>query len=86
MKGMLPDELAVLFSTAEGKTLSLFVPSSQVTLEKGSPDDLDGEEVAAHIRVEVLDTDDRFGLIALPGEPIEGSRVARVQSQQLSAG
>lgn len=85
MKGMLPDELAVLVSTAEGKTLSFFVSAGQVTLETGSADELDGDEVSARIRVEVLEKDDSFGLIALPGEPLEGPRVARVSSAQLTA-
>lgn len=87
LKGMFPDELAILIPTAEGRKLSLFVSfdSTWVRLLKGSVEDLNGEEVEAQIKVSVLESNDRFGLIQLPAQPMDGSRVTKVERQLLSA-
>ena len=85
LKGMFPDELAVLVATAEGRSLSLFASSKFIRLKDRRLEDLDGEEVEAQMRVELLDQDDRFGLVQFPAQPLDGPRIAKVERQLLSA-
>ena len=86
VEGNATDEITVLISTAEGRNLSILVSKGVVRLRSGgSIDDIDGVEVPARLRVELLEHDERYGLVALPGEPVEGSRVAKVSRSLLSA-
>jgi len=84
-KGMFPDEVAVIVSTAEGTQLSLFISGKCVTLGSGhAVSGLSGEGVDGKIPVRLIDRDERFGLVSLPADPIEGSRVAKVSRNLLT--
>lgn len=82
-KGLFPDEVAVVVATADGQRISFFMPLSRVRFAGGRtvvPDD----EVEAQVPVEVIDRNDFFGLVSLPGDPLEGSRVAKVAASLLA--
>lgn len=80
-QGLFPDEFAVSVQ-AEGGVLSLFVPQRQVRLAGNAPA---SGLVDGRLRVDLLDEDDRFGLVALPASAIEGGRTAKVQRHLLLA-
>lgn len=83
VQGLLLDEVAVLVSTADGRRLSLFVAKDRVRFLKGNAPQSD-LEVDAQIPVQLIDRNQSFGLVTLPAEPIEGSRVAKVSAALLA--
>ena len=72
--GMLPDEVAVVIKGAE-QDLSLFLPADQVHRQAS----------LTSIAVDVIDEDEQYGLVTLPKQPIEGSRVVKVLKNRLFA-
>ena len=70
--GMFPHERAVSFQSADGHSVSLFVPDSSVEMTRG------------RMRVRVLDSNDRLGLVELPAQNMSGSsNVVRVELNSL---
>lgn len=68
--GMFPNERAVSFSTSDGESVSLFVPNSQV-------------KDPGRLRVRVLDSNERVGLVELPAQKLTGGSVVRVERGRL---
>ena len=67
--GMFTNELAVGIQTAEGRTVSFFLPDDSV---KNS-----------EIAVDVVARNGEYGVVALPQRTFEGSNVARVPMNAL---
>jgi hypothetical protein len=80
-RGMFPHEVAVLVLAVDGRSLSFFVPRSEVRLSQEPGDG----EVPVALRVEVLAREPGQTIVRLPVEPFEGSRVTRVHDDLLAA-
>lgn len=78
---MFPDEFAVLVD-AEGGLLSLFAPRTRVRLSGQPPT---SGSVDGQLRVELLDQDADFGVVAFPAPTFEGGRTAKVRRRLLEA-
>ena len=74
--GMFENEVAICVRTLDGSVLSFFIPADLVTSVSGFP-----EQKA--IRVEIVDRNGEYGVVALPRRTFEGSNVARVPARSL---
>lgn len=75
---MFPGEYIALLRTADDLDLSLFVSESVIRVEGLPLSELNGVEVPGQLQVRIVDQDERFSLVALPGQPVDGSRFAKV--------
>ncbi len=79
--GMFPDEFSVIVA-AEGAARELFVDRRLVMLAGAPPN---GTGVEGRLRVDLLEQDERFGIVLLPTEPFHGGRTAVVRRHLLEA-
>ena len=77
-KGILPDEFAIVVDTAEGKAVSFFMSGTNITFSGGRPGKEDEKD--ATIPVQVIEQDEKYRLIVLPRETVDGARIAKVEA------
>ena len=78
-RGMFSEEVAVVVTTREGQ-VSFFLPRDSVD----APEHPAGA-VQGRIRVVLLREEGTDGVVSLPAQPFEGSQVARVPREALTA-
>ena len=74
-EGMFPTERTITLQTADRGAASLFAPADRVTAQR-----LPGR---GRMEVSILDRNERYALVDLPSDTIEGGSVVKVEKTAL---